>query len=162
MAFGLEVLRVSTTFTYYCSCKWSLDALCFRESLLNTTRTEDFSDNILSDAQLGKLPSHSFDCDLCTLLDWIFLFLSVLYAFDLLVRFHGLGFRSFCANGWNLFDLAVVAGSFATTIPALHAASRGLPGNTVNTQLQKLFLVSIALKLVQRVSSLNQLFKTSV
>ncbi len=86
----------------------------------------------------------------------------MLYAFDLIVRLYGLGFNSFRANGWNLFDLVVITGSFATTIPALHAASRGLPGNEVNTQLQKLFLVSISLKLVQRVSSLNQLFKTSV
>ena len=94
--------------------------------------------------------------------DWIFLFLTVLYAFDLLVRFHGLGFKSFRANGWNLFDLVVITGSFATTIPALQAAISGLPGSEVNLQLQKLFLVSISLKLVQRISSLNQLFKTSV
>jgi len=86
----------------------------------------------------------------------------MLYAFDLLVRFYGLGFKSFRANGWNIFDLVVITGSFATTIPALYATSRGLPGSDVNTQLQKLFLVSISLKLVQRVSSLNQLFKTSV
>jgi hypothetical protein len=94
--------------------------------------------------------------------DWIFLGLTVLYAIDLLVRLYGLGFKSFRANGWNLFDLIVITGSFATTIPALQAASKGVPANQVNTQLQKLFLVSIALKLVQRISSLNQLFKTSV
>lgn len=86
----------------------------------------------------------------------------MLYAVDLLVRFYGLGFNSFRANGWNIFDLIVITGSFTTTIPALRATTRGLPGNDTNTQLQKLFLVSISLKLVQRVSSLNQLFKTSV
>ena len=56
----------------------------------------------------------------------------------------------------------VVTGSFTTTIPALRAAQQGVPGSQGNIQLQKLFLVSIALKLVQRISSLNQLFKTSV
>ncbi|ORY24315.1 high-affinity cell membrane calcium channel [Naematelia encephala] len=107
---------------------------------------EDFSNNILTDVQL----------------DWIFLFLTMLYAVDLLVRFYGLGFKSFRANGWNLFDVFVVTGSFATTIPALRATTHGVPGTDVIIQLQKLFLVSISLKLVQRISSLNQLFKTSV
>nr|XP_019045668.1 high-affinity cell membrane calcium channel [Kwoniella bestiolae CBS 10118]OCF24598.1 high-affinity cell membrane calcium channel [Kwoniella bestiolae CBS 10118] len=107
---------------------------------------QDFSENILNEVQF----------------DIIFLCLTVLYAIDLLIRFYGLGLRSFRANGWNIFDVIVITGSFATTIPALQAASAGLPGNQVNIQLQKLFLVSISLKLVQRISSLNQLFKTSV
>ena len=81
---------------------------------------------------------------------------------DIFIRFYGLGFKSFRANGWNIFDLVVITGSFATTIPVLRAASKGLPGSQVNVQLQKLFLVAIAFKLVQRVGSLNQLFKTSV
>ncbi|OXH34034.1 high-affinity cell membrane calcium channel [Cryptococcus neoformans] len=107
---------------------------------------EDFSENLLNEVQL----------------DWIFLFLTVLYAVDLLVRFYGLGFKSFKSNGWNIFDLIVITGSFATTIPALQADSSGGTANQANVQLQKLFLVSISLKLVQRISSLNQLFKTSV
>lgn len=93
--------------------------------------------------------------------DWVFLFLTFLYAIDLLIRFYGLGFKSFRRNGWNIFDLVVITGTFATTIPALLAAG-GSTGDQTVIQLQKLFLVSIALKLVQRVSSLNQLFKTSV
>ncbi|WRT67795.1 uncharacterized protein IL334_004769 [Kwoniella shivajii] len=107
---------------------------------------QDFSNNILTDVQL----------------DVIFLCLTVLYAIDLLIRFYGLGIMSFKANGWNIFDVIVITGSFATTIPALQVAGAGLPGNQVNVQLQKLFLVPISLKLVQRISSLNQLFKTSV
>ena len=138
--------------------------LRLRRRDLTYCRTEDFSHNILSDAQLGEhlVWGCSVIADSTRSLDWIFLFLTVLYAFDLLVRFHGLGFKSFRANGWNLFDLVVITGSFATTIPALQAAMTGLPGSEVNLQLQKLFLVSISLKLVQRISSLNQLFKTSV
>ncbi|ODO05658.1 hypothetical protein I350_04717 [Cryptococcus amylolentus CBS 6273] len=107
---------------------------------------EDYSENLLNEVQL----------------DWIFLCLTILYAIDLLVRFYGLGIKSFRANGWNIFDLVVITGSFATTIPALQASSRGDVANQANVQLQKLFLVSISLKLVQRISSLNQLFKTSV
>jgi hypothetical protein len=95
-------------------------------------------------------------------LDSIFLVLTMIYVVDILVRFFGLGVRSFVANGWNIFDLIVITGSFATTIPAIQASLNGSPGSQVNTQLQKLFLVAIALKLVQRNSRLNQLFKTSV
>jgi hypothetical protein len=94
--------------------------------------------------------------------DVVFLAFTVAYAVDLLVRFYGVGFRSFRANGWNLFDVVVTAGSFATTIPAMQADSANISANQVNGQLQKLFLVSVSLKLVQRSSALNQLFKTSV
>jgi hypothetical protein len=95
-------------------------------------------------------------------LDWIFLALTILYAIDIVVRFTGLGLNSFRSNGWNLFDVIVVTGSFATTIPALQASLHNAAGSQASKQVQKLFLVSIALKLVQRLDSLNQLFKTSV
>ncbi|KAF8585271.1 hypothetical protein K439DRAFT_1632798 [Ramaria rubella] len=86
-----------------------------------------------------------------------FLVLSFIYTIDVSVRFIGLGWSSFRANGWNIFDVIVVTGSIATTIPIM-AGSTGF----AMEQLQKLFLVSIAFKLVQRNDSLNQLFKTSV
>lgn len=114
--------------------------------LTDFDRTEDYSNNIMTDAQA----------------DAVFLFLTFLYALDLVIRFYGLGMKSFRANGWNIFDLVVITGSFATTIPTLYTTLAGGQPSQVNTQLQKLFLVSIAFKLVQRVSSLNQLFKTSV
>lgn len=95
-------------------------------------------------------------------LDLTFLVLTVLYAVDLVVRFIGLGPKSFRSNGWNLFDVIVITGSFATTIPALQASASGVEGNQASKQVQKLFLVAVALKLVQRLDSLNQLFKTSV
>jgi hypothetical protein len=94
--------------------------------------------------------------------DAVFLIFTIIYAVDLLVRFYGLGLRSFRSNGWNIFDVIVVTGSFATTIPAIQAQTAGVPPNQVNGQLQRLFLVSVSLKLVQRSSALNQLFKTSV
>lgn len=111
-----------------------------------TPRFEDFDDTILTEAQF----------------DAIFLCLTVVYAIDLVVRFIGLGFRSVRSNGWNLFDFVVITGSFVTSIPALSKSSSGLLGDQVIVQLQKLFLVAIALKLVQRNNALNQLFKTLV
>ncbi|KAI9461510.1 Ion transport protein-domain-containing protein [Russula earlei] len=86
-----------------------------------------------------------------------FLFITVIYAVDILVRFYGLGWRSFRANGWNIFDVVVATGSLLTTISVRVGAS----GYLID-QLQKLFLVSVAFKLVQRMNNLNKLFKTAV
>ncbi len=80
-----------------------------------------------------------------------------MYVVDILVRFYGLGWRSFRANGWNIFDVVVATGSLLTTVSVRIGAS----GYTID-QLQKLFLVSIAFKLVQRMNNLNKLFKTAV
>lgn len=79
----------------------------------------------------------------------------MIYVVDTTIRLYGLGWHSFRANGWNLFDVIVASGSFTTTLIA-----RWYPGSYNIQLLQKLFLVSIAFKLVQRVDSLNQLFKT--
>jgi hypothetical protein len=72
------------------------------------------------------------------------------------VRTIGLGWAAFAAAGWNLFDGVVSLGSLATTGISQARDSVGL----VMLQLQKLFMVLIAFKLVQRVDSLNKLFKT--
>jgi len=80
-----------------------------------------------------------------------------IYLIDVSVRGFGLGWRSFRANGWNLFDIVVSSGSFITTLIVRFSDS----GFGIQ-QLQKLFLVSIAFKLVQRANSLNMLFKTAV
>lgn len=89
--------------------------------------------------------------------DDFFLFITVMYVVDIHVRFYGLGWRSFRANGWNIFDIVVASGSLLTNISVRVGAS-----GYVIDQLQKLFLVSIAFKLVQRMNSLNKLFKTAV
>jgi len=80
-----------------------------------------------------------------------------IYLLDVFVRCYGLGWKSFRANGWNLFDIVVASGSFITTL-ILRAGNSGFG----TSQLQKLFLVSISFKLVQRTNSLNMLFKTAV
>ena len=82
---------------------------------------------------------------------------TVIYSVDTLVRFFGLGWRSFTANGWNVFDFIVAGGSLLTTF----IVDFGSSGYAIE-QLQKLFLTSIAFKLVQRTNSLNKFFKTAV
>ncbi|KAJ7583970.1 Ion transport protein-domain-containing protein [Mycena floridula] len=95
-----------------------------------------------------------------TIRGYFFLAVTVVYILDVLVRFSGLGYRSFKANGWNLFDVVVAGGSFGTTI--LVTFSKAGADSYELQQLQKLFLVSIAFKLVQRTNNLNKLFKTAM
>jgi hypothetical protein len=83
---------------------------------------------------------------------------SFIYASDVLIRLYGLGWRSFNANRWNVFDVIVATGSTFTTVISQVGNNTG----HVFEQLQKLFLVAAAFKLVQRVDSLNKLFKTAV
>ncbi|KAF7291112.1 hypothetical protein MIND_01254300 [Mycena indigotica] len=90
-------------------------------------------------------------------LDDLFLASTSIYIIDVLVRLFGLGWRSFRANGWNVFDILIAGGSFVTTL----IVRFGTIGFAVQ-QLQKLFLVCIAFKLVERTNSLNKLFKTAV
>lgn len=82
---------------------------------------------------------------------------TAIYLFDTLIRFYGLGWHSFRANGWNLFDIIIAGGSFTTNF-IVRSGAHGF----VIEQLLKLFLVSIAFKLVQRTNSLNKLFKTAM
>lgn len=88
--------------------------------------------------------------------DYIFLGFTLLYLIDVVVRLAGLG-TSFFENGWNIYDLVVIAGTVATTVPIL----LNLTGDAL-VQLQKVFLVALIFKLVQRNDELHQLFKTAV
>lgn len=87
----------------------------------------------------------------------MFLFITLVYTMDVMIRLVGLGWKSFKGNGWNLFDIVIVIGNFATGIPIVF----GSQGFAIE-QLQKLFLVGVAFKLVQKSDNLNQLFKTAV
>lgn len=128
------------------------------EKLTLLRRSQTFSTISALDIarSMRLLPSmHSFTETF--VIDTIFLGISLIYSGDVVVRFIGLGFMSFKADGWNLFDVFVAGGSLLTTF----IVRGGTQGYAV-TQLQKLFLVGIALKLVQRTNNLNKLFKTAV
>ncbi|WFD43180.1 calcium channel protein [Malassezia psittaci] len=88
----------------------------------------------------------------------IFTLLACVYLVDIVVRLIGLGVSSFVRNLWNWYDVVVMAGVMGTSIPL--AVYGG--GSQVHAQLQKIFLTGVALKLVQRNDSLNQLFKTAI
>ncbi|CAG8488519.1 6193_t:CDS:10 [Ambispora gerdemannii] len=84
-----------------------------------------------------------------------FLVFIAIYIIDICIKLAGFGWNVFRENRWNLFDLFVVSGAAFTTIPVNVDVAKG-----VLEQLQKLFLVAIAFKLIQKSDSLNQLFKT--
>lgn len=89
--------------------------------------------------------------------DDFFVVVTCIYAFDTLLRLFGLGWQSFSANGWNLFDVIIAGGGlFTTFIVRFHSSG------FVEETLQKLFITTIAFKLVQRTNSLNKFFKTAV
>ncbi|KAF7416082.1 calcium channel protein [Pleurotus ostreatus] len=91
--------------------------------------------------------------------DMFALAVTFIYVIDTVVRCFGLGWRSFRANGWNLFDIVVAWGCFTTTLIVRFQPDTA---SFAVQQLDKLFLVSIAFKLVQRSDSLNKLFKTAM
>ncbi|CAG8569817.1 3141_t:CDS:10 [Ambispora leptoticha] len=84
-----------------------------------------------------------------------FLVFIAIYIIDICIKLAGFGWKVFRENRWNLFDVFVVSGAALTTIPMNINVAQGAV-----IQLQKLFLVAIALKLIQKSDSLNQLFKT--
>lgn len=91
--------------------------------------------------------------------DVLFLVLASIYLADVIIRLMGLGWFSFRQNGWNLYDVIVVVGTFVTTIPIILAKKQI---DNVTIQFQKFFLVAIAFKLVVKNNALNQLFKTAI
>ncbi|KAI8049930.1 Ion transport protein-domain-containing protein [Syncephalis plumigaleata] len=65
-----------------------------------------------------------------------------------IIKLYGLGFKKWRKNRWNIFDLVVISGALITIFA------------DIVVQVQKLFLVAIAFKLVQQIESLQMLFKT--
>ncbi|GAA5981675.1 hypothetical protein JCM10908_004562 [Rhodotorula pacifica] len=90
------------------------------------------------------------------LYNWLFLGFVAAYTVDVVVRLIGLGFKYFFTNPWNAYDLVVIIGVNISTFPILAGVN-----NSAFIQLQKVFLVGLVFKLVQRNDSLNQLFKTA-
>jgi voltage-dependent calcium channel len=88
-----------------------------------------------------------------SILFFIFMFV---YIANVLIRMIGLGWHRFTRSSWDLYSLLAVPGAFVTTILdiSLHRAQ-------VVLELNKLFLVSVALLLIPRNNQLDQLFKTA-
>ncbi|KAJ5628092.1 hypothetical protein N7490_010320 [Penicillium lividum] len=87
-----------------------------------------------------------------SILFFIFMFV---YVANVVIRFVGLGWHRFSRSSWDLYSLLVVPGAWVTTV--LHIAY----STQVVLELNKLFLVAIALLLIPRNNQLDQLFKTA-
>jgi hypothetical protein len=88
--------------------------------------------------------------------DFIFLVFTVIYMANIVIRIIGLSWSRFRRSSWDLYSLLSVSGTFITTILLLARYD-----SVTYYQLHKLFLVSIALLLIPRNNSLDQLFKTA-
>lgn len=110
-------------------------------------------------ALLMTLARSNSNTPLDTYRDGAFLLLATFYLVDVVVALLGLGWISFQQNGWRVYDVIVIAGTFGTTIPTIL-----FPGQVTNVtiQFQKFFLVAIAFKLVMKNNELNQLFQTAL
>jgi hypothetical protein len=87
-----------------------------------------------------------------TILFFVFMFV---YIANVLIRLIGLGWHRFSRSSWDLYSLLAVPGAFITIILDLSYPTQ------VVLELNKLFLVSIALLLIPRNNQLDQLFKTA-
>ena len=88
--------------------------------------------------------------------DYIFLAFTLLYIANILIRIIGLSWTRFRKSAWDVYSLFAVTGTFVTTGLVLSSFA-----NRDYIQLNKLFLVSIALLLIPRNNQLDQLFKTA-
>ncbi|KAF2189678.1 hypothetical protein K469DRAFT_723607 [Zopfia rhizophila CBS 207.26] len=88
--------------------------------------------------------------------DYIFLFFTIVFIANVIIRIIGLTWHRFRKSSWDMFSILAVSGTFITSILLLTDFKQ-----RVYTQLHKLCLVSIALLLIPRNNQLDQLFKTA-
>lgn len=88
--------------------------------------------------------------------DYIFLILTITFIANVVIRIIGLSWHRFRKSAWDMFSIFSVSGTFVTSILVL--ARNDI---RIFVQLHKLCLVSIALLLIPRNNSLDQLFKTA-
>ncbi|CAG7939326.1 unnamed protein product [Penicillium nalgiovense] len=87
----------------------------------------------------------------------IFLVFTLVYVANVFIRLIGLGWHRFSRSSWDLYSLIAVPGAFVTSILDI---SYNENSHAV-VELNKLFLVSVALLLIPRNNQLDQLFKTA-
>ncbi|OBT57924.1 hypothetical protein VE04_03406 [Pseudogymnoascus sp. 24MN13] len=88
--------------------------------------------------------------------DALFLFFTVIYMSNIVIRIVGLTWPRFRRSSWDLYSLVSVTGTMTTTILLF-----GKQDSVTLYQLHNIFLVSIALLLIPRNNALDQLFKTA-
>ncbi|KAF2120581.1 calcium-channel protein CCH1 [Lophiotrema nucula] len=88
--------------------------------------------------------------------DYIFLFFTIIFIANVVIRIIGLSWQRFRKSSWDVFSVFAVTGTFVTSILYLTNFKE-----RTFIRLHKLCLVSIALLLIPRNNQLDQLFKTA-
>lgn len=79
-----------------------------------------------------------------------------IFTMEALMRILGLGFKRYFKDGWNIFDIIIILGSYiGILIEAFTTLSVG-----VQTTILRAFRISRILRLVRRAKSLNIIFET--
>ena len=94
---------------------------------------------------------------LLTFIVYLSLLFTVLYIANIVIRIVGLTWKRFRKSSWDLYSLVSVGGTLITTVLNLAYGTN----ESAHVQINKLFLVSIALLLIPRNNQLDQLFKTA-
>ncbi|KGO72923.1 Voltage-dependent calcium channel, alpha-1 subunit [Penicillium italicum] len=87
----------------------------------------------------------------------ILLVFMLVYVANVLIRLIGLGWHRFSRSSWDLYSLVAVPGAFISSVLDISYREK----SHVVVELNKLFLVSVALLLIPRNNQLDQLFKTA-
>ncbi|KAJ5687754.1 hypothetical protein N7536_010373 [Penicillium majusculum] len=87
----------------------------------------------------------------------IFLAFMLVYLANVFIRLIGLGWHRFSRSSWDLYSLIAVPGAFITSVLDISYREK----SHAVVELNKLFLVSVALLLIPRNNQLDQLFKTA-
>lgn len=95
---------------------------------------------------------------MANLIDLLFLNFNAFYVANLLVRALGLGWTLFLKSRWNIYNLVVVGISMSLTVIVFRAEGEVLTGFLT---ADKVFLVLVAMNLIQAIDPLDQLFKTT-
>lgn len=88
--------------------------------------------------------------------DVIFLFFTLIYTANIVIRIVGLGWSRFRKSSWDVYSVVAVSGAFVTALVLIKER-----GQETFIQLHKGFLVGIVLLLIPRNDALDQLFKTA-
>lgn len=81
---------------------------------------------------------------------------NAIFTIEFILRISGLGCKRYFSDGWNIFDFAILVGSYVGAfIEAFTTLSVG-----VQTTILRAFRISRMLRLVKRAKSLNIIFET--
>jgi hypothetical protein len=96
----------------------------------------------------------SISYQLTYVIDYYFTALTIIYIMEIFIKIYGQGWRKWSKNRWNIIELFQTTGAAVTDLCIFFNVA--VP---TMMQAQKFFLVLVAVRLIQRIDSLQTLFK---